>query len=449
MSQNDLTQGSVPSALAKLTAPMVMGVSSMILVQTIEMAFIGQLSTQHVAAITFTFPLAMVLTSVALGISIGTSSVIARTVGAGDQTEVARLGTHSLILVGGLMLVLSFLAWLAIDPLFTAMGASESLLPLIHSYLDIYLPGTALFILTMLAGSVMRANGNANIPGIVMTAGALLNLALDPILIFGWFGLPRLELAGAAWAMTITRLLTTIVMLYYVTTGRMVDFKQGFARFTESTRRILHVGIPAMATQLIGPVTAAIITAMLARHGEVVVAGFGIAGRLEAVAAIMMFALSGSIGPFVGQNWGAGEVDRVPLGVRAAYQFCLLYGLAMAIPLFFFGSEIAGLIDDEPSALVAAAFYLAVVPWSYAFWGVLMMASASFNALGKPLPSTALAFARMFIVYIPLAMILNHYYGYQGIFIATALSNVVLGIAGWLWFRQQLAGMKHAYSKTS
>lgn len=446
MSQKDLTQGRVPTALAKLTAPMVMGVSSSILVQTLEMGFIGQLSTQHVAAITFTFPLAMILTSIALGISIGTSSVIARTVGAGNHEQVARLGTHSLILVGGLMAVLSAIGWTMIDPLFAAMGASPAMMPLIHSYLDIYLPSTALFTLTMIAGSIMRANGNANIPGVIMTIGAVVNLALDPILIFGWFGLPRLELAGAAWAMTLTRIVTAVIMLYYVTAGNMVSTQQWFAHFFASAKRILHVGLPATATQLIGPVTAALITTMLARHGDVVVAGFGIAGRIEAVAAIMMFALSGSIGPFVGQNWGGGEIERVRQGVKASYLFCLIYGFCMAVPLFFFGAEIAALIDDEPTSLVTAAFYLSVVPWSYAFWGVLMMASASFNALGKPLPGTALAFTRMFFVYLPLAYTLNHYYGYKGIFVATALSNMLLGIAAWLWFRQRLAGMQKAYA---
>lgn len=446
MSQKDLTRGPTPLVLAKLTAPMVMGVSSSILVQTLELGFIGQLSTQHVAAITFTFPLAMFLTSIALGISIGTSSVIARTVGAGKPQEVARLGTHSLMLVGALMTMLSAIAWLLVDPLFTVLGARAAMLPLIHSYLDIYLPGTALFTLTMIASSIMRANGSANIPGVVMTVGALVNLVLDPILIFGWFGMPRLELAGAAWAMTLTRLATTGIMLYYVATGRMVATKDWFGHFIASARKILHVGFPAMATQLIGPVTAAMITAMLARHGEVIVAGFGIAGRIEAVAAIMMFALSGSIGPFVGQNSGAGNIHRVRQGVRAAYQFCLIYGICMAVPLFFFGGEIAALIDDEPSALVAATFYLAVVPWSYALWGVLMMSSASFNALGKPLPSTALAFARMFIVYLPLAILFNELYGYKGIFIATALSNGLVGIAGWFWFRSRLADVQRAYS---
>ena len=210
MSTHDLTQGRVAGSLARLTAPMMAGVSSSILVQMLELGFIGQLSTAHVAAITFTFPMVMVLTSIALGISIGTSSVIARSVGNRQvsaatgvtedrgKDEVARLGTHSLILVFALMIVISGLCWLAIDPLFLAMGASPELLPLIHSYLDIYLPGTILFTTTMICGSVMRASGSANIPGAIMTIGALVNLILDPIFIFGWFGFPAMELAGAA-----------------------------------------------------------------------------------------------------------------------------------------------------------------------------------------------------------------------------------------------------------
>ena len=441
MSQKDLTQGSVPKSLAKLTAPMVMGVSSSILVQTLEMGFIGQLSTQHVAAITFTFPLAMVLTSIALGIGIGTSSVIARVVGSGDHDDVARLGTHALILVAMLLAVLSAIAWMMIDPLFKVLGASSELMPLIHSYLDIYLPGTVLFTLAMIAGNIMRANGSANIPGVVMTVGALINLALDPFLIFGWFGLPRMELAGAATAMTVTRALTAGVLIYYVFNGKMALAQNIWARFANSAKRILQVGLPAMATQLIGPVTAALITRMLAQHGEIVVAGFGVAGRIEAVAAIMLFALSGSIGPFVGQNWGAREVDRVRLGVRVSYQFCIAWGAFVAVLLLLFGGTLAKIIDDEPTVVAVAGFYLALVPWSYGFWGVLMMASASFNALGKPLPSTALSFLRMFIIYLPLATILNHLYGFQGIFIATLISNITLGIAAWWWFKTRLRRM--------
>lgn len=237
MSQKDLTQGSVPVSLAKLTAPMVMGVASSILVQTLEMGFIGQLSTQHVAAITFTFPVAMFLTSIALGISIGTSSVIARSVGSGDS-DTALLGTHALILVALIMSVLSLIAWFLLDDIFLGMGASESLLPLIHSYMDIYLPGVVLFTLTMIASSIMRANGNANVPGVVMTVAAFVNLALAPVFIFGWFGIPRMELAGAATAMMIARVGTTAVLMFYVYRGNMVQTIDIIDGFVSSSKRI-------------------------------------------------------------------------------------------------------------------------------------------------------------------------------------------------------------------
>ncbi|MEM7099301.1 MAG: MATE family efflux transporter [Pseudomonadota bacterium] len=441
MAHNDLTQGSVPTSLAKLTAPMVMGVSSSIVVQTLEMGFIGQLSTAHVAAITFTFPITMILTSLALGISIGTSSVIARSVGSGERQDVKRLATHSVILVTLFMVLLSSLAWLSMDQIFRTMGASESLLVLIHTYMDIYLLGTVLFTITMILGSVMRANGNAGIPGTIMTAGAAVNLIIDPILIFGWFGLPRMELAGAATAMLITRVLTTTVMLFYVLKLDQVARRFEWSKFISSSRRILHIGLPAMATQLIGPVTGVIITRMLAQHGETVVAGFGVATRIEAVAAMLMFALSGSIGPFVGQNWGGKAPDRVREGVRVSYQFCLLWGVVMALPLFLFGHYMASWIEPSEPVIAVAAIYLAIVPWSYGMWGVLMMASASFNALGKPLPSTVLSFTRMFLVYVPLAMLLNSLMGYQGIFVAVLMSNALMGVAGYLWFRQRLQHM--------
>jgi Na+-driven multidrug efflux pump len=293
----------------------------------------------------------------------------------------------------------------------------------------------------MICGSIMRANGSAAIPGIIMTVGSVVNLILDPFLIFGWFGLPAMELAGAATAMTLTRFLTLVVTLWYVYHGHMVLTKSVFKGWFASAKRILHVGIPAIATNLIGPFTAAYITFLIADYGQDAVAGFGVAGRLEALAAMLLFALSGSIGPFVGQNWGAREFGRVRSGVNVSHLFSLSWGFLVAIPLFLFGEDIARLIDAKPEVVKVAGIYLALVPWSYGLWGVLMMSSASFNALGKPLPSTALSFARMIVVYAPMATLLNDLMGYVGIFLATLISNALFGIVSWKWFSVRLANM--------
>jgi len=436
MRPNDLTQGSVTGSLFRLTAPMMLGVSSTILVSMLEIGFIGRLGTEPVAAITFTFPLVMILNSVALGIGIGTSSVIARGIGSGQRDEARRIGTHSLLLVTFAMAILSFIGWLTIEPVFRALGASAEVLPLIDSYLSIYYPSVVLMTLTMVAGNVMRANGNATAPGLVMTLGAALHLVLDPFLIFGWFGFPRLELAGAAWAMAISRVVTAAVLMFYVTRGGMVLLRDIWHRFFNSCRQILHVGLPAMATQLIGPVSAAVIVRLLAGHGEVVVAAYGVAVRVEAVAVMLLFALSGSIGPFIGQNWGANRPERVREGLSVTYRFSLIWGVIAAIPLLLFGGMIASWVDQTREVVDTVAFYLAVVPWSYGFWGLLMMSSASFNALGKPLPSTVLSFTRTFLLYIPLALLLNLLFDYRGIFIAVGISNFIMGGLAFLWFRK-------------
>ncbi len=436
----DLTQGPVGRGLFRLTAPMMLAVSSSIIVQMIEIGFIGQLGTEQLAAVTFTFPVMMLLTSVALGIGIGTSSVIARRVGRGDWQAVRRLATHSLLLVFILLSALASLGIATIVPVFTALGAKGAVLAHIQEYLLIYYPGTVLFTVTMVAGNVMRATGNARVPGLVMTLGAALNLLLDPILIFGWFGAPRLELIGAAVAMVLARLMMAGILLYItvVRDALFLRISQWREQAFDSCREIMAIGLPAIATQMIGPISGAIITRLLASHGEVVIAGFGVAGRVEAVAVMLLFALSGSIGPFVGQNWGASAVERVREGMRVAYQFCLIWGAVAWLLLWLLGDRLVPLIDANPAVVAAAKQYLAIVPISYGLWGVLMMSSAAFNSLGKPIPSTVMAFTRMFVIYVPMAMIADHYFGYTGIFMATATANAAMGGWGYVWLKRSV-----------
>ena len=328
-----------------------------------------------------------------------------------------------------------------IDPLFRLLGAHGEVLQHIHNYLLVYFPGTVLFTVTMVVGSTMRATGDARIPGLVMTGGAVLNLVLDPILIFGWFGAPRLELTGAAVAMVVSRLAMSALLFYYAVYRDKLFLPIGQWRDNAlaSWREILTIGLPAMATQMIGPISGAIITRLLASHGHDVVAGFGVAGRIEGVAVMLLFALSGSIGPFVGQNWGAGNLDRVHGGIRVAYRFSLAWGAAAWLVLMLIGDWVVPLIDDNAQVIDVARHYLAIVPISYGLWGVLMMASASFNSLGKPIPSTIMAFTRMFVVYVPLAMLADHLFGYSGIFVATALANCVMGLWGYLWLKRSLS----------
>ena len=173
----------------------------------------------------------------------------------------------------------------------------------------------------------------------------------------------------------------------------------------DSWRRILVVGLPAAATYAIGPVALALITAMLAPFGSAAVAAFGVAGRIESFSLIALSGLSTSVAPFIGQNFGAALHDRVRRGLDMAFLFSIIWGIGAAIVLAVFRTPVVALFDSNPDVIRIASRYLLVVPISFGAQGIVLIASSSFNALGRPMPSAILALTRMFVLYVPLAFL--------------------------------------------
>lgn len=432
MTSATLTHGSVHTGLINLTVPMILGISSSLFAAVFETWLLGRISTETLAAYSFTFPVVGALTSLSLGLSIGLSAVLARTVGAGDQTAIKRLATDGVLLMAVVMTVVTILGILAIKPLFTLMGAQPETLKLINAYMIIWYFGLLFLALPSIGANALRAAGDSRISGLLMVGGAVLQMILDPILILGLMGAPKLGIEGAAYAMVISRFVLCIVTFYVlVNWKKIVEFKKPkLPELIASWKAILHVGLPATATNLIGPVSTAIIVSMLASYGSEAVAGFGIASRIEALSVIPLFALSASIGPFVGQNWGANKIDRANQAMMLAFTWSLLWGLFIAVLFFLFKEPLVLFFEDDEDVAAYAALYLLIVPFSYGTWGILMMASATFNSLGKPLVSTSMSIVRMFFLYVPLAFVGEYFAGIAGIFGAACISNILMGIVG-------------------
>ena len=415
-----------------LTVPMILGISSSLFAAVFETWLLGRISTETLAAYSFTFPVVGALTSLSLGLSIGLSAVLARTVGAGDQTAIKRLATDGVLLMAVVMTVVTILGILTIKPLFTLMGAQPETLKLINAYMIIWYFGLLFLALPSIGANALRAAGDSRISGLLMVGGAVLQMILDPILILGLMGAPKLGIEGAAYAMVISRFVLCIVTFYVlVNWKKIVEFKKPkLPELIASWKAILNVGLPATATNLIGPVSTAIIVSMLASYGSEAVAGFGIASRIEALSVIPLFALSASIGPFVGQNWGANKIDRANQAMMLAFTWSLLWGLFIAVLFFLFKEPLVLFFEDDEDVAAYAALYLLIVPFSYGTWGILMMASATFNSLGKPLVSTSMSIVRMFFLYVPLAFVGEYFAGIAGIFGAACISNILMGIVG-------------------
>lgn len=428
------TEGAVSAHLIRLAGYQAMGFLAMNIARLAEAAFVGMLGTAELASVAFNFPIVMGLGAASRGLGIGATSVVARAMGAGDRTRSARLVSHCMwltLLFTSVCLVFG----LAYDrPLFRALGASEEVLPYAVQYFNVWMLGLPLFALSMVGTALLRAAGDAKMPGYLQTLGSILQIVLTPWLIFGGLGVPALGVAGAALGNVLARAVTFFLSLYVlvVRDRLLVATLRGILA---SWREILHVGLPAAATNLIGPASNGIITRLLADYGPAVVAAFGVATRVNSIVTMVLISLGGATAPFIGQNWGAGLYDRVAQALRLSYRFCLAWGAFAGIVMSFVGGALVSLINDDPDVVRAASTFFFIVPFSVGFMGMNNVATSSFNALGKPIPPLVLSINRLLVIYVPMAMLGSYLFGYTGIFGATALANVLNGVAAAYWNR--------------
>lgn len=438
--QATLIEGRVATQLKSLALPLVWGLMATMSLNAIETFFVAQLGREPLAALSFTFPIIMVLTSLAIGLGAGTSSAVARAIGEGDSSKARRLATDAMSLTFIISVSVCILGWITLEPLFLALGATPDLIPLIRSYMAIWYFSAPCLMVPMVCLSALRAMGMSQIQGYLMGGAALVNVLLDPILIFGLLGAPALGLQGAALATLITRALMLIVTFYILhkRLRMLVNPFSSWGVLKRSWLAIVAVGIPAMAANVIVPFASAIVVAMVATYGTDAVAALGIATRIEPLALIAFYALSGVIGPFFGQNLGAGKIDRLQDALAVLTRFCLAFGVVIALLLGLFGSEITQLFGGHDEVVTIAALYLSIVPVSYGAYGMVMSVNAAFNGMGKPWPAMLISAGRVLYVYLPLAWLGQQFWGMKGIFIATAVANVSLGIWAWVWLKSHL-----------
>ena len=428
---------------------MIWGILSIMSMNLVDTWYVARLGPDPLAAMGFTIPVVSILLSLAFGIGIGSSSLISRAIGAGQTKTVRLYATQSLLI--GLVIAASFavIGYHNITPIFLTLGAPDHLMPLIREFMDIWFLGSFIVVIPMVGNSALRAAGNTMIPGIIMMVVAVVNIILDPILIFGYFGLPAMGLAGAAIATVVSYSFALFIGLYLLTVKlRFLSLSDCRGRITQSWIDILRLAIPAIGTNLIAPLSVAFATWLVAAHGTDAVAGFGVASRIESLCLVVIMAMSSIMGPFVGQNWGAGRQDRVAEGLILTRRFSLLFCFCATLLLMMFSKEISLLFTHEPSVVDASSHYLFAVPWSYFFLAVIMITSSSYNGMGKPVPSLLMSFMRLIGLFVPIAYLGSIYFGLNGIYAGAALSNFIVGL-GAIWGSRTLIRHANAHPQHS
>ena len=439
-----LLQGSVGKTLISLAAPMAFGIMAIILFTVVDTFYIGQLGAEPLAAMGFTFPISYIVMSIAMGLSVGTSSTIARAIGEGHQLKVQRFATDGLGLAFLIVTCFSLIGLTNLNTIFSLIGAKGEILKLISDYMIPWCLGVGLLVIPMVGNGAIRATGDAKTPAIIMTIAGLVNIILDPFLIFGIGPFPRLELRGAAlatvvsWGVTFTASLWILGKREGMIRLPVFDPKRTF----DSWKQILYIGVPAAGTNVMEPLSMAVITRMISEYGEEAVAALGVGGRLEALSLIGLWGLSMAMTPFVGQNFGAGNYDRIRAALRFGSKFSLIWGAVTFILLYLLSGIIAPIFNDDRTVIASVVLFLQIIPISYGMYGIATLINSMFNALGKPLHASLVIILHLFVFVLPLAYLGSKIYGLKGIFIGIAVGNALVGVIAYLMVQKFLMGIE-------
>lgn len=430
--QQALQNASLGRQLYHMTWPMLFGVLSLMTFQLTDSAFVGQLGRDPLAALGFTVPMQQLVSGMYVGLGIATTAIISRTLGQGDEQRAQRLGGLVIAIGAGLALTLCISVWLLQTLILDLLGAEETLRPVIREYWAPWLTSAWVGAMVYFSYSISRANGDTRLPGYMMIATSLLNIALDAlyIFVFGW-GLP-----GAAWATITAFSIGGLVMFPMLLKRQWLRFDLLQLQLLKASKQLGGIMAPAMVSQLMPPLAAILATALVAGFGSAAVAAWGLGTRLEFFSIVVVLALTTSMPPMVGRLLGAGEIDQIRKLVRIAVRFII--GWQLFIGLVWLGASgvVSTLFSSDTNVQEVLVSYLLRVPLSYSGLGVCILMVSINNALGMSMRALLISVLRLFACYLPMLWLGSQIGGLPGLMTGALIGNLLAGIMAYSLYRQ-------------
>ncbi|WP_333816358.1 MATE family efflux transporter [Tabrizicola sp.] len=429
-SQAKFVEGNLFRHVTVMSLTSSVGLMAVFVVDLVNMFYIALLGREELAAaIGYAGAILFFTTSFGIGMSIAVGALVARALGARDPVLAREKATTGLVLGFVFGSLFAGVVWVALWPLVGLLGATGETAALAVHFLQIVIPSQSLLMVGMIGGAILRSHGDARAAMMATVWGAVATAVLDPILIFGF----KLELTGAAIASVVARVVIAWVALQPIR-RRYGGFDRPTAgQVVADMGPVWAIAVPAILTQVATPVGQAFVTRATSAYGEAAVAGMAIAGRLTPVAFGVIFALAGAIGPIVGQNFGAGRMDRVRRTFWDGLIFTAMVIVAVSALLFLLRGPIADAFKAE--GLTRELVYLFCGPLAllWFFNGMVFVGNAVCNNLGRPFWSTVVNWGRHTLGTIPLALWLGQTWGAPGVLVGQALGGVVFGLAAtWL-----------------
>ncbi len=427
--QAKFLSGSLLRHVTVMSLTSTVGLMAVFLVDFIDMIFISMLGKAELAAaVGYAGAILFFTTSFSIGMAIAVGALVARALGEGNENLARARSTHGLVFGVLVAALVAAIVWWQTPLFVTWIGAEGETADLAIGYLRIIVPSLPFLAVGMMGGGILRARGDARSAMMATIYGGGVNAVLDPILIFGL----GLDLTGAALASVAARVvigLTAVLPILRKHGGLPSPDAAGLAR---DVGPMVTIAVPAILTQLATPVGQAIVVRAMAGYGLEAVAGMAIVGRLMPVSFAVVFALSGAVGPIIGQNFGARDHQRVLRGFNAALLFAAVVVVGISAVLFVLRGPIADLFDATGLTRELVFLFCGPLALLFFFNAVLFVANAAFNNLGHPFYSTWMNWGRNTVAMVPLVWLGATLFGAPGVLIGQALAGVVFGVVAWL-----------------
>ncbi len=434
--KQDLTTGPIYSVLIKMAMPMVLGMLSVVAYNIADAYFAAKLGVAQLAAISFTFPIVMLVGSIAVGLGIGSSALVSKAAGEKDFVKVAKISSAAIALSFIIVSVISTIGLFTIKPLFTMLGADEHVYPYVYQYMSVWYFVMYFLVVPMTGNGILRALGDAKTSGMIMAMGALVNVGLNPVLMWGLGPFPEMGIRGLAVATLVSRMLNFVAIWYILgVKEKLITIKfDGFAELKHTWKNILKMSIPTAINNAIQPVFLGVLIKMASGFGKDAVAAIGAGSRIDGLSMLIMMALCSVFMPFVGQNWGAKNFDRINKAKNFSYAFSMAMGIFSLLMLYLFGRNVAGIFSEEENVIKLIELYLLIIPITYGLSGIAMIVSVGFNAVEMPFRALNVNLIRIVVLTIPLTYIGSCVYGYEGLLYGIVAGNVLASFVsiGWL-----------------
>lgn len=421
--------GSLPKHIIAMSLTSAIGFLALFIVDLVDMLFISMLGVDELAAaVGFAGTILFMTTSISIGMGIAGGALVARSLGEDQADRAAELLTH--VLVVGMVFAIGFAAliYANLEALTALIGATGDTQQFAIAYLQILIPTMPILLIGIVGSAALRGHGAAKLSMIVTLVAGVVNAVLDPIFIFAL----EMGLEGAAWASVISRFAVAGTALWFIFTryGGLAGLSP--RAVVADLRIIATIAVPAMLANIAAPIGSAYVTAAAAEFGENAVAGMAVIGRLTPIAFALIFAMSGSIGPIIGQNFGAKRHDRVRSAFNASMVLIVIYVIPVVAVLFVLRGPIADLFNLSGTARDLVYLFCGPLSLAWIFNGVIFIGNATYNNLGHPMYSTWVNWGRNTLGTVPFVWVGALYWGAEGVLIGQMAGGMFAAIVSFI-----------------